>query len=101
MTEPGKVNDSYKSADHGGSHDLHETTPQRVDHGGHAGDEDYAQTRHGAGHIGIRGSRQHLSLPIYERTQGRLLIKVDAVAGLTISSISVDWRLCRQEQPKD
>ena len=48
MKEPGKVNDSYKSADHGGSHDLHETEPQRVDLGDHAGDEDHTQTRHGA-----------------------------------------------------
>ena len=42
MTELGKVNDLYKSAGHGGSHHLHETAPQRVDHGGHAGDEDWS-----------------------------------------------------------
>ena len=90
-TEFGKVNDSNKSSECGGSHDPNETTPQMVDRGGHAGDEDYAQTGHRAGQIGIRGSRQHLSLPIFDRTKGRLLIEVDSVPGLTISSISVPY----------
>ena len=61
MTEFGKVDDSYKSAEYG------------------------------AGQAGFRGSKQHLYLPIYERTKGRLLIEVDAVADLNISSISVPY----------
>ena len=49
------------------------------------------EMRTGAEQDGIRRSKQHLSLPIYKRTKARLLIEVDAVAGLTISSISVPY----------
>ena len=90
MTELGKVNDSYKSAEWGDGHDIAVTEPERVDHGG---DEDHVQSRHGDGRSGIRGSRQHLSFPVYERTNGRLLIEVDSVVGLTFSIIRVPYDL--------
>ena len=91
MTELGKVDDSYKSAVCGGNlgYDQDETSLQKAGYYDHARDEIYAQTKHGAGQDGTRGSKQHMSLPIYKRTKGMLLIKVDAVARLKITSSSV------------
>ena len=64
------------------------TAPERVDHGG---EEDHVQSRHGDGKRDIRGFRQHLSFPIYERTKGRLLIEIDLVVELTVSTIRVPY----------
>ena len=43
------------------------------------------------GQDGARGSKQHLSLPVYEREKGRLLDKVDAVKSVNISNIRVPF----------
>ena len=67
------------SAECGGGHDLDETAPQRGDHSSHAGDKDYAQTRHRDGQIGIRGSRQQGLIISSIRAPKKVIVMVSTI----------------------